>query len=50
MALITKLVETESSSFEEAIEKLVWFDAMVEEYESIAKNRVWEKIPRATYK
>ena len=31
MALMTDLVETEPSSFEEAIEKLVWVYAMVEE-------------------
>jgi len=31
MALMTKLVETEPSSFEESVEKPVWVDAMVEE-------------------
>jgi hypothetical protein len=46
MALMTELVETEPSSFEEAVEKPVWVDAMVEEYESIVKNNVWEVVPR----
>ena len=50
MALMTKLIEIDPSSFEEAIEQPVWVDAMVEEYESIAKNNVWEKVPRPTYK
>ena len=50
MALMTELIEIEPSYFEEEIEKLVWVDAMVEEYESIAKNRVWEKFPRTTHK
>jgi len=31
IALMTKLVDTEPSSFEEVVEKLVWVDEMVEE-------------------
>ena len=50
MDLMTELVENEPSSFKEVAEKPVWVDAMVEEYEYIAKNRVWEKIPITTYK
>lgn len=46
MALIIELVETKPSSFEEEIEKPIWVDAMVEEYESIMKNNVWEVVPR----
>ena len=46
MALMTELVETNPSSFEEAVEKPVWVDAKVEEYESILKNSVWEVVPR----
>eukprot|EP00253_Pinus_taeda_P005742 PITA_05742 len=41
-----ELVETKSSSFEEAIEKHIWVDEMVEEYESIIKNNIWELVPR----
>eukprot|EP00253_Pinus_taeda_P007481 PITA_07481 len=45
-----KLVETRPSSFEEEVEKHVWVDAKVEEYESIVKNSVWEVIPRPANK
>eukprot|EP00253_Pinus_taeda_P010846 PITA_10846 len=38
--------DTGPSSFEEAIEKPVWVDAMVEKHESIMKNNVWEVVPR----
>jgi len=47
---MTKLIDTEPSSFEEAIEELVWVDAVVEEYDSIVKNIVWEVVPRPTNK
>eukprot|EP00253_Pinus_taeda_P003236 PITA_03236 len=47
---MTKLVDTEPSSFEEEIEKLVWVDEMVEEYESIVKNSVQEVTPRLANK
>eukprot|EP00253_Pinus_taeda_P023053 PITA_23053 len=40
--LITELVEIEPYSFKEEIEQLL----MVEEYESIVKNIVWEVVPR----
>ena len=50
MALMTKLEDTKPSSFEEAVEKHVWVDAMVEEYKSIVKNNVWEVVPRPTDK
>ena len=46
MALMTKLVEIEPHSFEEVVEKLVWVNEMVEEYESIMKNSVWEVVLR----
>eukprot|EP00253_Pinus_taeda_P007953 PITA_07953 len=42
--------EIKPSPFEETIEKLVWVDAMVEKYESIVKNNVWEVVPRPTDK
>eukprot|EP00253_Pinus_taeda_P020476 PITA_20476 len=41
-----ELIETKPSTFEEVVEKLVWVDEMVEEYESIMKNSVWEVVPR----
>ena len=46
MVLMTELVETEPSPFEEAVEKRVWVDAIVEYYESIMKNNVWEVVLR----
>lgn len=50
MAIMTKLVETEPSYFEEVVEKPVWVDAMVEEYKSIENNRVWNVVPRLKIK
>lgn len=50
MALMIELVETKPSSFEEAVEKIVWVDSMVEEYESIVNNSVWEVVPRPANK
>eukprot|EP00253_Pinus_taeda_P028241 PITA_28241 len=46
MALMTELIDTEPPSFEEEPEKPIWVDLMVEEYESIVKNSVWEVVPR----
>ena len=42
MALMSKCVVTEPSSFEEASQEPTWVDAMVEEYESIVRNNAWE--------
>ena len=50
MALMTELVETEPSSFEEVVEKPIWVDAMVEEYEYIVKKSVLKVVPRPTNK
>jgi len=46
MALIGECVETEPSSFEEAVQQPIWVDAMVEEYDSIVQNSVWDAVPR----
>ena len=46
MALIRECVETEPSSFEEAVQQPIWVDAMVEEYDSIVRNSVWDVVPR----
>ena len=46
MALMTELVNSEPSSFGEAAQHDVWQEAMVEEYDSIMKNWVWEVVPR----
>ena len=46
MALVGECVDTEPSSFEEAVQQPVWVDAMVEEYESIIWNNVWDVVLR----
>eukprot|EP00253_Pinus_taeda_P011212 PITA_11212 len=46
MALMSKCVVTEPSSFEEAVEDPAWVDAMVEDYDSIVRNSAWEIVPR----
>jgi hypothetical protein len=40
------LIDSEPSTFDEASKHKVWKDAMIEEYESILKNDVWEVVPR----
>ena len=44
--LMSQLISSEPSSYEEATSKQVWVDAMIEEYKSIMKNDVWEVVPR----
>ena len=46
MALVGECVDTEPSSFKEAVQQPVWVDAMVEEYNSIIQNSVWDVVPR----
>ena len=46
MALMSKCIVTEPSSFEETVEDPAWVDAMVEEYDSIVRNNAWEIVPR----
>ena len=46
MALMSKCIMTEPSSFEEAVEDPAWVDSMVEEYDSTVKNIAWEIVPR----
>ena len=46
MALMTELINYEASSFEEAAQHDVWQEAMVEEYDFIMKNQVWEVVQR----
>lgn len=46
MVLLSELVETEQSSFEEEVQNPVWIHSMVEKYDSIARNSVWEVVPR----
>ena len=46
VALMSDIIESEPTIFEEAVEKHVWKYAMVEEYSSIMKNEVWKIVPR----
>ena len=46
MALMSKCIVTEPSSFEEVVEDPSWVDSMVEEYDSIVRNSAWEIVPR----
>eukprot|EP00253_Pinus_taeda_P011898 PITA_11898 len=50
MALVGECVVIEPSSFEEVVQQPVWVDAMVEEYDSIMQNSVWDVVPRSGYK
>jgi hypothetical protein len=43
---MSRIIDAESSSFEEATNQQVWQDAMVEEYNSIMKNDVWDIVLR----
>jgi len=45
-AVMSHIIDSEPSSFDEADKLQVWKDAMMEEYQSIMKNDVWEIIPR----
>jgi hypothetical protein len=40
VALMSKIIDSEPSTFEEAAKQQVWKDAMIEEYQSIMKNDV----------
>ena len=46
MALAGECVETEPSSFEEAMQQPILVVAMVEEYDSIVRNSVLDVVPR----
>jgi hypothetical protein len=46
VALVSNIIDAEPSSYEEVAEKKVWHDAMIEEYQSIMKNDVWDIVPR----
>jgi hypothetical protein len=46
IAQLNHVIDSEPSTFDEATKRKVWKDAMVEEYESILKNDVWEVLPR----
>ena len=41
-----EFINEEPSNYEEAIERKEWNDAMIEEYQLIMKNDVWDVVPR----
>jgi hypothetical protein len=45
-ALMSSMIESKPTCFEEAIVRKPWRDSMVEEYASIIKNNVWEIVPK----
>ena len=46
MTLITSIVDSKPSSYEEAASQQVWREAMQKEYSSIMKKDVWEVVSR----
>jgi hypothetical protein len=46
IAQLNFVIDSEPSTFEEASKHKEWKDAMIEEYDSILKNDVWEVVPR----
>ena len=45
-ALLCDFINKEPSIYEEATKRKEWKDAMIEEYQSIMKNDVWDIVPR----
>ena len=46
VSLLYDFLDKEPSNYEEATEWKEWKDAMIEEYQSIMKNDVWDVVPR----
>ena len=46
VALVCDFIDKEPSSYEEVAERKEWKDAMIEEYQSIMNNDVWDVVPR----
>jgi hypothetical protein len=46
LAMVTSITDTEPETFAQAVDRQVWRDAMLEEYESIMRNDVWEVVSR----
>jgi hypothetical protein len=40
------IIDSDPSTIEESTEKKEWKDVLMEEYQSIMKNDVWEVVPR----
>ena len=48
--LMCNIIEKEPTCFEEETKQKEWVDSMVEEYQSIIRNDVWEIVPRPNNK
>ena len=46
VSLLCDIIDKEPSNYEEAVEEKEWKDVMIEEYQSIMKNDVWDVVPR----
>ena len=46
VSLLCDIIDKEPSNYEEATERKEWKEAMIEEYQSIMKNDVWDVVPR----
>ena len=46
LALVTSIGDTEPQTFAQAVDHQVWREAMVEEYDSIVRNDVWDVVSR----
>jgi hypothetical protein len=46
LALVTSIRDTEPQTFAQAVDHQVWREAMLEEYDSIVRNDVWDVILR----
>ena len=46
VALLCDIIDKEPSNYEEAAKKKEWKGVMIEEYQSIMKNDVWDVVPR----
>jgi hypothetical protein len=46
VALLSDIIDVELTSYEEVAKKKEWKDTMIEEYQSIVKNDVWEVVLR----
>ena len=46
VALMSSILDSEPSTYDELVGQQCWKEAMMEEYESIMKNDVWEVVSR----
>ena len=46
VALMCDLIDQEPTSYKEVVQNKVWVESMMEEYQSIMKNDVWDIVPK----